>query len=560
VLLVDEARLRRHTLARWGETVRALGTWATPRILAIFIFASGALLLYSGATPGVPSRLAWLAGVMPLPLLEASHFTASLTGLLLLLLAQAIGRRADAAFYVTGGALIVGIAASLLKGADYEEAIVLALVLAALVAARRHFTRRARVFARWPSRGWLAAVATVIVSALWLGSFAYRHVAYAGDLWWRFAVDGDAPRFLRASVGVTVAALTFAVTRLLRPALPDSRALDADALRDITRVIAHQPHTMPMLVYLGDKQVLWNDDRTGFVMYAVRGHSCVALGDPVGPPCTGRDLIARFLDMCHEVAALPVFYEASSERLSDFADVGLTAVKIGEEARVPLAAFSLTGSAFKTLRSPMNRLDREGFVFRMVDEADVAPLLPQLAEISDEWLGSKTASEKGFSVGYFNEAYLKRCPLAVIERDGRIEAFANLWTGASRHELSADLMRHRDGAPSAVMDALFAHLMLWGRGEGYEWFNLGMAPLAGLLQPPAGRAWARIGRFIYAHGEAFYNFQGLRAYKTKFNPVWQPRYLVYPGGFALARVAADVASLIAGGYVRMFLRPGRRAA
>jgi phosphatidylglycerol lysyltransferase len=295
-------------------------------------------------------------------------------------------------------------------------------------------------------------------------------------------------------------------------------------------------------------------------MYAMRGHSAVALGDPVGPPGMGRDLIARFLDMCHQVAALPVFYEATGERLADFTDFGLTAVKIGEEARVPLATFSLEGSAFKSLRSPMNRLEREGFVFRVVDRSEVPALLPQLVEISDEWLASKTASEKGFSVGYFNDDYLKRCPIAVVARNGRIEAFANLWTGASRHELSADLMRHRESAVPAVMDALFAHLMLWGRDHGYEWFNLGMAPLAGLPQPPAGRAWARFGRFIYAHGEAFYNFQGLRAYKNKFNPVWQPRYLVYPGGLALARVAADVASLIAGGYVRIFLRPGRRAA
>ena len=121
-------------------------------------------------------------------------------------------------------------------------------------------------------------------------------------------------------------------------------------------------------------------------------------------------------------------------------------------------------------------------------------------------------------------------------------------------------MRHRANAPPGTMDALFAQVMMWGREEGYEWFNLGMAPLSGLAPPSAGRAWTRVGHFIYRHGEVFYNFQGLRTYKEKFNPDWEPRYLAYPGGLRLARVLADVVALVAGGYGRNFRRGGRRAA
>ena len=154
---------------------------------------------------------------MPLPLLEASHFTASLTGLLLLVLSQAIARRVDAAYYITAAALAIGSAASLLKGADYEEAAILALVLAALVSARRYFTRGARILERPLSTSWIAAILTAIAASVWLGLFAYRHVAYASDLWWRFEVDANAPRFLRATVGVTIGALALAVRVLLGP-------------------------------------------------------------------------------------------------------------------------------------------------------------------------------------------------------------------------------------------------------------------------------------------------------------------------------------------------------
>ena len=75
------------------------------------------------------------------------------------------------------------------------------------------------------------------------------------------------------------------------------------------------------------------------------------------------------------------------------------------------------------------------------------------------------------------------------------------------------------------------------------------------VMPEGGTLWAKVGRFVYGHGESFYNFQGLRAYKEKFAPVWEPRYLAYPGGLALPRVVTDVSALIAGGYRRIFTKP-----
>jgi phosphatidylglycerol lysyltransferase len=115
-------------------------------------------------------------------------------------------------------------------------------------------------------------------------------------------------------------------------------------------------------------------------------------------------------------------------------------------------------------------------------------------------------------------------------------------------------MRHRRDAPNGVMEALFVHLMLWGKRHGYRWFVLGMAPLAGFEPTPVASLWTRIGRFLYQHGESFYNFQGLRAYKEKFAPVWEPQYLAYPRGLRLPLIFGDIAALIAGGYRRIFLK------
>ena len=96
-------------------------------------------------------------------------------------------------------------------------------------------------------------------------------------------------------------------------------------------------------------------------------------------------------------------------------------------------------------------------------------------------------------------------------------------------------MRHLPDAPNGIMDYLFIHLILWGKQEGYEWFNMGMTPLAGLKDHNLAPLWSKLGAFVFRHGEHFYNFQGLRQYKDKFAPEWKPKYLAYPGGFSLMR-------------------------
>jgi phosphatidylglycerol lysyltransferase len=139
--------------------------------------------------------------------------------------------------------------------------------------------------------------------------------------------------------------------------------------------------------------------------------------------------------------------------------------------------------------------------------------------------------------------------MALVEQSGEVIAFADLWEGATLEELSVDLMRHSNNAPGSVMDFLFVELMLWGKAQGYHWFNLGMAPLAGLEAHRLAPAWHKVGRLIYHYGENFYNFEGLRQYKEKFLPEWRPRYLAAPGGLAQPRVLLDVTSLISGGLV-----------
>ena len=541
--------LRPHAPKVFGAA-KSVGSWVprvVPQVLSGAVFLTGAVLLVSGATPGVPGRLEWLGDLLPLGLIELSHFVGSLAGVGLLVLAWALWHRLDAAYGFTVALLAVGIGTSLLKGIDWEEATLLAVVLCAVLPARPYFYRKSAIGAEPLETGWVLAIFVVVGGSVWLGMFAHKHAQFSTELWWRFALRADAPRFLRATVGVVGALLVIGLMRLLRHAPADVALPEPAEIERVAKLAGASPDVSTNLALLGDKALLFSEDGAGFLMYGVEGRSWVALGDPVGTPANQVELAWRFRELADRHGGWTVFYEVGVDDLPLYIDLGLTLLKIGEEARVPLLDFTLDAPKRRSLRRTQRQMERNGVAFEVIPQAAVAPLLPEFRVISDAWLNEKRTREKGFSLGRFDEAYVSRFPVAVARKDGAIVAFANLWTSATKVELSVDLMRYLPDAPPGVMQYLFTELMVWAKAEGYQYFRLGMAPFSGLERRALAPLWTRLGAFMYRHGEHFYNFQGLREYKEKFDPIWEPRYLASPGGLHLPRILANIAALINGG-------------
>ena len=541
-------------LARARELASQYVAPVVPQIAGALSFLSGALLLFSGATPAIDERLAFLIRFLPLPVLEVSHLVGSMVGLGLLVLSRALFRRVHAAYHIAVWLLIAGIFASLLKGLDFEEATLLLLVLGVLVLGRRSFYRPTAILDERFTPVWVASITGVIVLAVWIGLISHRHLRYSRELWWTFAFDGNAPRMLRASLTVVVLGAAYVLLNLLRPARPEPAVAGPEELARARALIEKSDQTLANAALTGDKRLLFSDAGDAFLMYQTARRSWIALGDPVGSPQGAEELVWRLREMSDHHGADTVFYQASRGCLGLYVDLGLAPLKIGEEARVPHAHYTLEGGARADLRQAYRRAQRDGASFEVVPAERVTELLPRLQPISDAWLAAKSTAEKRFSVGAFSSQYMCQFPLALVRAGGAPVAFANLWTTGTRVELSVDLMRFDPQAPRSAMDYLFIELMLWGQREGYSWFNLGMAPLSGLESHPLAPAWHRVGNFVFRHGEHFYNFDGLRRYKAKFDPVWEPRYLVARGGIALPRVLVDISVLIAGGMKELFAR------
>ncbi|WP_062014240.1 bifunctional lysylphosphatidylglycerol flippase/synthetase MprF [Aureimonas sp. AU4] len=544
LLAVEAVRRRDAIKGPTREFVRVFEPMVPPTV-AVLAFAGGIVLLASGSTPGVYERLTILHAYLPLPFIEITHLAATVVGVALLVVARGLAKRLWRAWVVSIGLLIAGAAFSILKGLDWEEAILL-LILAVLLLGFRHaFYRRSGINPFAITWGWLAAVCATLIATVWLGLLAYRNVDYANTLWFDFATHGNAPRFLRASL------VAFAVLAAVGLDVAIHRRTERVQKRsevppEVAPIVAASPHTAAALALLGDKRFLFSPDKRGFVMYARSGGSLIALGEPVAPPDIMADLAWAFRDKADREAERPVFYQVRPESLPLFLDMGLVALKLGEVARVDLTKFNTDGPKKQDLRTAVRRAEREGLEFSIISREEVAASMDELRAVSDAWLAIKSGSEKGFSLGYFDPAYLRHFDMAVLKKEGQIVAFANLWRGADKYELSIDLMRFLPNVSRIIMDALFTRLMLHAKAEGYQWFDLGAAPLSGLVDRRGASRWNRFGSFLYRRGGSFYHFDGLKAFKQKFGPVWTPHYLVCPGGFDTAKVLVDVTTLISG--------------
>lgn len=563
----------------FGVTTRARGELGEVRLLAWLTGLMGIVNLLSAATPALAERVALLERFSPLAVRHGGHLTAALSGFALLLLASGLWRRKRLAWALTLGVLVVSAVSHLVKGLDYEEALLAGGLALWLI------LRRAEFHARSDPPSVRQGVWTLIAAfafTLTYGTagfyFMERHFTARFDffpalrqtvvMFVQFYDPGLEPltpfgRYFADSIYI-VGAVTFgyALLMLLRPVLVRAPASAAERARARAIVEAYGRSSLAAFTLLEDKSY-WFSPGGSVVAYVARGRAAVTLGDPIGPAEDFAAAVAGFKAFCAQNDWLPAFYQVLPEGLPVYQAAGFDALCVGDEAVVDLAEFSLEGKEGKKLRKMLHHMEDFGYRTELHSPPIPADLLEQLRETSDEWLDLVHGTEKRFSLGWFYDAYIQACPImAVHDAGGNVLAFANLLSEYRRNEATIDMMRHRPDLPDGVMEFLFLALFQWAQSQGYATFNLGLSSLTGVGEQPTDPALERGLHYIYEHVNQFYNFQGLHAFKEKFHPHWEPRYLIYPGPasllpVALAMIRADSGDDFVRDYLGgLFKRPG----
>ncbi|MBU6198724.1 MAG: bifunctional lysylphosphatidylglycerol flippase/synthetase MprF [Xanthomonadaceae bacterium] len=523
------------------------------RLLAILTFGAGALQLASAAIPSVSEHIVTVRAHLPILAVEGSNWFSVLSGVLLLGLARGIDGRLRLAYRVAQWLLLISAALAVTKGLHFGEALFLLAVAALLRARKRVFTRRAMTLTSARTYGWFAGLLLCV-----LVFFAIGVAQVLGDDSFDLFYIGFGEHTSRIGRGLAAALLglviyliwqAFAVARP-KLALPDRAELE----RARELYAAHGGGEFAHLTFMADKHLFWAADHQAVIAYGSMRDRLVALGSPCGSDAAIDRAILDFRHFADAQDRAPVFYEVLEPDLSRYHDLGFDLFKLGELALVRLAEFSLAGKRWEDLRQACNRAEKEKLTFTLVQPPFDTALLTDLERVSDAWLADKGGEEKGFSLGRFDPAYLSWSPLGLVHRDGELIAFANVLPpyGPGGHA-SVDLMRHVADTPRSTMDFLFAKVMLWAQGQGFEIFSLGMAPLSRVGDNPYARVNERLAALAFQYGNRFYNYQGVRKYKDKFKPEWIGSYLAYPRGLWVPGLLIDIAALVSGGYRRLLV-------
>ena len=371
-----------------------------------------------------------------------------------------------------------------------------------------------------------------------------------------YVVSGDelVPRTRRADwfldsfsvVGIVVLAIS--IVALARPVIWRKRTSLQEREQAMRLIQEHGESSQDFFKYWPDKLYFFSDRRDAVVSYGASNAVALALGDPAAvDDAAFRAVLAEFIEFCDINGWQPAFHQATPCHLDAYHEAGLIALQIGGEAVVEIDRFSLSGKKMKHFRAVMNRFEREGIRAVLHEPPHDRALLRELNAVSDEWLTLEGRREREFTLGQFSEAYIASTPvLAAVDAAGTIQAFINLIPDGVPGEITFDLMRHRTDAPNGAMDFLMLSLIEIGRAQGAHRMSLGMVPFIEREGDEDLLFRDRALALLTSRFERFFAAKSLYEYKDKFDPVWEPRFLVYGSDAALPRIGLAIARLTEG--------------
>ncbi|MGL5068830.1 MAG: bifunctional lysylphosphatidylglycerol flippase/synthetase MprF [Sarcina sp.] len=301
-----------------------------------------------------------------------------------------------------------------------------------------------------------------------------------------------------------------------------------DYEEDIDEIVKkYRGSSLTHLVYLRDKFIYMNEDKDVMFQYQIYLDKIFVLGNPIGNDSKIFDEIEAFYELADKYGYTIVFYQIEEDMIKYLHSHGYDFMKIGEEAMIDVPSFEVVGNKMKSLKKSRNKMISDGYTFEMVYPPYTKELMDRLKYVSDDWLDGR--SEKGYSVGFFDEYYLSKEGIGLVKNsEGEIEGFANIMSMYNGKEsFSVDLMRFTKEATRGVMDYMFINLIETGKEIGYEKFNMGMAPLANVGTSKYAFLSEKVSLQVYEYGQIFYSFKGLRKFKNKYTNNWEPRYVAY---------------------------------
>ncbi len=521
------------------------------RILpAIIIFSLGLVNVISAMTPAIPARLRLIETWFSHDVAQISNYAVMIFGVILIGLSiyLFIGTRNawKLAIILTFASLI----GHLIKAIDYEEATFALIAFVSLIITRKsYYVRNDIRYQRKNIANILIAIGSFFIYST--VGFFFLHKRHFGidfslkesvesfvKIFFLFEPNVLTPRTLFAkgflySIYLSGSlVILYALYSIFRPLKNTPEELEVEKQKALDILNKYGMSALDYFKTYTDKLLFFNESENCFLAYRTASKYAVVLESPVGPPDEIENTIREFDDFCQDNGLKSFYYRVSGESLPLFEKLNKKSLKIGQEAIVDLNTFTTSGTSKQSLRNAMNKVEKAGYKLKIYEPPVKEGLLQKLKQVSDEWMTDNEKEEVVFTQGYFDPDILKNCTLLTVENEEeKVVAFANLIRDYAPGEATYDLIRKSTNGPNGALDYLMIKMFGYLKEEGYKTVNLGLAPLAGIVNPK--NLTEQTVKFVRDRLKQMSRFKGLYHYKDKFEPQWVDKFMVYDDPFDL---------------------------
>ena len=467
--------------------------------------------------------------IFSIDIFDFAVYISIVLGFLLIVLATILNSRTKVIYYILVTSLTIITLFSLIFVKGFNTYIILAVAWLLVILSRKRFYKKGFIFT-WNNA--IKAILSVLVIFIINLKVAFvkptdielfegmENINYTMEAFYK-------DRFLIAVFLGVIIAISLVIILVSINKFNKFPAQKLNKERVIELISKYGGSSLAHYVFVGDKYVHINKKEDVFFQYQIISDKIIVLGGPVGNKNSFSDAIKEFYDLADLYGYTLVFSGVDMNIFPELHDMGYDFLKLGQDALVKLDEFSLAGNKNKSKRQAVSRIDKAGYTFSIETPPFTDELFKELKEISDEWLNGK--KEKGFAVGYFNKEYLEMDKMAIVRNsEGEIKAFANIMPMYDNNKtLSIDLMRFKNIELNGIMDFIFVNLFEYGKENGYEFFNLGLVPLADVGESKYSFIREKIAYQIFINGNFIYSFKGLKKFKDKYASRWDDKYIAY---------------------------------
>lgn len=494
-------------------------------------------------------RFKFIKNVFDYQLIAGSRYLVVITGIVAILISPSLYRQKRIAWYISVLLLAISGIAHIVKGADIEEASLCILLFGVLMPLYKWFYVKSDPIRVQRSGKILLGSIIFIFLYTFLGLHFFADklgLHYDLSLWKTglnallFDVSGLKPQSIAARFFTNSILIVNSFSILIGTVL----ALSPVIIRTLPDInfkkyieIANKYAKQPIQIFTLSKDYMHfgaEDSLNEYMSYKVTGGVAMAVGNPCTGPSAG-DITDRWINFAHEHDWIPALYQAQGEFFESLKSKGFYSIPIGVEALIDLNTFSLEGKKMQQLRSAKNKAEKENWIIREFIPSD----WEKVRMLDKKWLKIHGNKEISFAMGTSSQKYLNETrTMLLFDKDNNLLAYLNNIELPGNNSRAVDLMRRDPDSPhKGIMEALFFNEIMQAKEEGKKYYDLGFSPLAEMDKSLADNKIAfNLLTLIYDKQRRYYDFQGLHNFKSKFMPIWEQSFLVYPSQTTLPKV------------------------